>query len=390
MDGVGSMYALHARGPQDTVLLDPTKNAYDPTFKQYTDFSIETTKYTFGSAPYLGTTQTLSIPMKGFPGDLLSNMFLKCTIPQGYTYIENTGRALIQSISLYLDTTEVETLDDDWAIIRDQLFLDADEREILQSIITGPGALYIPLDFFFCRRRGTQAPYFPVCGCYKQTMYVNITFATSELLTGTSGCDISDVSVVIEHVTLTDLERIQFMQPKTIIVDRVFKEPINTLTNGVASINLTASFKVKMMAWFIRYTLYETSVPLYTKRYSYGYIPKNNFALQNNDPFDYLTLYIDNKEVTDRLSGVNFFSLLQPLMHGYSTPDKDIYMYSFGLDRHSGFYDMATVDSKCTLLNIKINPNLVNEITKFYSIHVYHYGYSEFEFRDGTCSRLYS
>lgn len=396
MNGVGTIYGLFANGPQDEYITDFKKNAFVTDFKQYTDFSIDTTTYDFGRAPYTGTTQTVSIPMKGFPGDLLSNMFLKCTLPPGFNYIESTGRALIQSISLYMDTVEIETIDDDWMIVRDQLFLDDDEKKIIQRIING-NQLYIPLEFFFCRRAGNkkqQPPYFPVCACYRQTMYITIQFASSELLTGVTGCDVSNVKLVIEHITLTDLERLNFLKPLKITTNRVYKEPYNTLQNGTASVNLTANFKVSLLVWFLRYTLYETSPALYSKRYSYGYITLDNFTLQNTDPFASLDILVNNKSITDKLPGSKFFTYLQPVLHGLSTPDKNIYMYSFGLTplkyNTGGSFDFSEIDSKCTLLNMKISPELVNDITKFYTIHVYSFGYSEFSFENGVCSKLYS
>lgn len=397
MNGVGTMYGLYAQGPQDEYLTDTKKTPFVTDFKQYTDFSIDTSTYDLGSAPYTGTTQTLSIPMRGFPGDLLSNMFLKCTLPTGYTYVESTGRALIQSVSLSMDTVEVETIDDDWMIIRDQLFLDDDEKKILQKLING-NQLYIPLELFFCRRAGRkksqQPPYFPVCSCYGQTMYITIQFASSELLTGTTGCDVSNVKLVIEHITLTDTERLKFLQPMNLTTNRVFKEPYNTLQNGTASVDLTANFKVSLLVWFLRYTLYETSPALYLKRYSYGYNTLDNFTLQNTDPFDSLDILVNNKSITDKFSGSNFFTYLQPLMHGLSTPDKNIYMYSFGLTpseyNRGGSFDFAGIDSKCTLLNMKITPALVNDITRYYTIYVYSFGYTEFYFANGVCSKLYS
>jgi hypothetical protein len=394
MNGVGSMYSLYAHGPQDTYIMDEKISPFSNSFKQYTDFSIDTTTYQFGKAPYTGTTQTLSVPMKGFPGDLLSNMFLKCKLPEGYTYIESVGRALIQSISIHLDTVELETIDDDWMIIHDEIFLDDDEKRILQRLINGT-SLYIPLELFFCRRAGGkknkhQPPYFPACACYNQVLYIKIAFATSELICGRSGCDISDVKLVTEHITLTDTERLQFLKPYTVKMNRVYKEPFNTLENGTASINLTANFKVSLMVWFLRYTLYETSVQLYSKRYSYGYITLDTFTLQNTDPFESLDILVNNKAITDRFSGSNFFTYLQPLTHGLSTPDKNIYMYSFGLTPYDGSFDFSKVDSKCTLLNMRINPELKNDITKYYNIYVYSYGQVDFKFSDGVCSKLYS
>lgn len=395
MDG----YTFYAKGPQDELLVDTENSLFTRDYEQYTDFSIDTVEYNFGSAPYLGTTQTLSVPVNSIPGDLLSNLFLKCTLPPGQTYVESVARALIQTVSLYLDSVEIETFDDDWYVIRDQLFLDTDEKSAIQKLINVSGDLYIPLEFFFSRRNSpyrndkSRKPWLPLCSAWKQTLYLNIQFQSSEFLCGIPGIELSNVKLVMETVTLTDKERLTFMsEPQKITVQRVYKEPVNTMKNGEVRMNLTVGYKVSLTVWFLRYQLYETSSNFYNKRYEYGYITNDKFINKNIDPFDLITIFIDGQEITDRFSGVNFFTWLQPLLSKLSSPSKKMYMYSFGLSpneyNNGGYFNFKNTDSNSTFINMRINQSVVSDVTSNYFMHVYHYGYSDLVFSGGICSRL--
>lgn len=397
MDG----YTFYAKGPQDELLVDSKATLFqtEKLVEQYTDFSIDTIEYGFGNSPYLGTRQVFSISIKSIPGDLLSNMFLKCTLPTGYTYVENVARALISSIRLNFDSTEIEAFDDDWYIIRDQLFLDTDEKAAVNKLVNAAGDMYIPLEFFFSRRNSpyrkdkTIKPFLPLCSAYKQTLYLTIDFQSSPFLCGVNGVDLSNVKLVMETITLSDQERLSLMSnPQKITVQHVFKEPVTTMSNGTVQMNLTASYKVSLTVWFLRYQLYETSSNFYNKRYDYGYITNDKFIFKNVDPFDYITIFIDGQEITDKFSGVNFFTWLQPLMSKLSSPSKKMYMYSFGLSpneyNNGGTFNFKPTDSNSTFINMRINSDFVTDITSNYFIHVYHYGYTDLLFSSGVCSRV--
>lgn len=396
MDG----YMLYAQGPQDLIFTDEQKELFRNTPKQYTDFSVDANTYKFGLAPYLGTRQTFSTKVSSITGDLLSDVYLKCTLPSGPLYVENIGRALIKSITLSLDSVEVEKTDDDWLILRDQLFLDDDEKNAVSKLINiQGGSLYIPLDFFFSRRYSryrkdkVNKPWLPLCSSYKNTLYITIDFEKSELVCGLTGIDISDVQLVFETITLTDDERRELMSSEqTITVPKVYKEPVSEMKNSTVQMNLTVGYRVSLTTWFLRYQLFENNRFFYNKKYEYGYITNDRFTDKDTDPFDYITIYIDGKEITDRFSGVNFFTWLQPLMCKLSSPTKKIYMYSFGLSpneyNNGGTFDFHNVDSNSSFISMKIKPEFVNDVTSNYFIHVYHYGYTDLLFSNGTCSRL--
>ena len=137
----GSILALEAMGPQEKYLLtdDMTKSQWNPAYKRYSNYVMYQKVYPF--PPPSPTYQGESVQIELRPtemGHLLSNMYLSVTLPPlaaGEQYTNNVGRALIKQVDFLVNETIVETLYDDWYVIRDQMFLDADEQLGLQTAI---------------------------------------------------------------------------------------------------------------------------------------------------------------------------------------------------------------------------------------------------------------
>jgi len=129
----GSILALEAIGPQEEYLLSNnySKSQFSSEFKQYTNFVMfqRVTPFPPPNPSYQGNTLQIELRPTEL-GHLISNMYLHVKIPsiKGYVYSENIGRSLIKQIDLLVNESVIETLYDDWYIIRDQIFLDADEH----------------------------------------------------------------------------------------------------------------------------------------------------------------------------------------------------------------------------------------------------------------------
>jgi len=137
----GSILSLQAIGPQEKYLLtdDMTKSQWNPTFKRYSNFVMYQKVYPFPppNPYYQGSVVQIELRPTEL-GHLLSNMYLSVTLPalpNGGSYTPNVGRALLQQVDLLVNETVVETLYDDWYVIRDQMFLDADEQYGLQTAL---------------------------------------------------------------------------------------------------------------------------------------------------------------------------------------------------------------------------------------------------------------
>ena len=173
---------------------------WDPTYTQSTNFAITQRIVPLPGSVWIDHEVSLEIIPKS-AGDMISNMHLKCALPPlppGNVYTDQLGRAIIKQIDFLIDGQVIESLNDDWYIVRDQLFLDADEKNAMAKCINGgysEGTLslqnntpridmIIPMDFFFCRRHSRykkhrerlDKPYFPTCAVYNQKLYLKIKF----------------------------------------------------------------------------------------------------------------------------------------------------------------------------------------------------------------------
>ena len=173
---------------------------WDPTYTQSTNFAITQRVVPLPGSVWIDHEVSLEIIPKS-SGDMISNMHLKCSLPPlppGNVYTDQLGRAIFKQVDFLIDGQVIESLNDDWYIVRDQLFLDADEKNAMAKCINGgfsEGTLplqnntprvdmIIPLDFFFCRRHSRykkqrerlDRPYFPTCALYNQKLYLRIKF----------------------------------------------------------------------------------------------------------------------------------------------------------------------------------------------------------------------
>ena len=158
----GSVTALNAIGPQeDHLLLEDFGNSqWNPDFKRHTNSVMYQRVIPFPPPNPSYQNQTIQLELRPTElGHLISNMYLKVTMPAlgpGLKYTPQIGRALIKQVDLLVNETVIETLYDDWYIIRDQLFLDADEQLGMFQAVGGSNInsqvqtdYIIPLEFFF-------------------------------------------------------------------------------------------------------------------------------------------------------------------------------------------------------------------------------------------------
>ena len=173
---------------------------WDPNYTQTTNFAITQRIVPLPGSAWIDHEITMELVPKS-TGDLISNLHIKCSLPAlppGNVYTDQIGRAIFKQVDFMIDGQVVESLNDDWYILRDQLFLDADEKNAMAKAINAgytEGTLsalaqtpqidmIIPLDFFFCRRHSRykkhrerlDKPYFPMCAIYNQRVYVKIAF----------------------------------------------------------------------------------------------------------------------------------------------------------------------------------------------------------------------
>lgn len=394
----GSVLSLFAVGPQDKYLTqqDPSKSQYHNTYRQHTNFVMYQKIVPFPPANPAYQDQTVTLELRPQDlGHLMSNMYFTCTVPAaaaGYKVNENIGRALIKQVDFMVNETVIETLYDDWYIIRDQMFLDADEQLGMFSMVGGLNSsinsnasqtIVCPLEFFFCRRHShankgrerLRKPFFPICAMWNQRIYIRFTFQPYKWWTNNpTALDIVNPALITEEILLDTAEKLYYQNtPLRFIVNRVKKEAPTAFGAGnisgifsstftqtatttapvtQASLQLGASFPVQSIFWFFRARSYESIIDstgvstglYYNQRYRYGYtsdyiktgVPVN-FPSANNtvtnfiDPISTAKITLNNVDILSTFQGSLYFTYKQPMEHGLSAPSRNIYMYSFGL-----------------------------------------------------------
>lgn len=420
----GSVTALHAIGPQEDHLLleDFSKSQWNPDFKRHTNSVMYQRVIPF--PPPNPSYQNQTIQLELLPtelGHLLSNMYLKVTmpaLPTGSQYTSQIGRALIKQVDLLVNETVIETLYDDWYIIRDQMFLDADEQTGMFQAVGGSNInsqvatdYIIPLEFFFCRRKShnthdderLRRPYFPLCAMWNQRLYVRFTFQPNTWWCNVASPHTTDLvlpKLVTEEILLENAEKLYYTNtPLKYIVNRVKKESTLTFSAGNPQLQLTASFPVQTLAWFFRNKNYEdVSSGLYSdSRYNYGYTTQYiQTGIQLNFPsgvsnyidvIDTAKITLNNVDILSTFQGSLYYTFKQPMEHGLSIPSKSIYSYSFGLTpkeyNQGGYLNFSKLNSQTTTLTLVFNPSYATQISQGYNLYMFYYGYTLLEFQNG-------
>jgi hypothetical protein len=436
--GTGALTALAAIGPQERYMYGG-ESLWMPKIIQHTPFSI-TQRFLLplksGNEKFLNSSRTFSVDIHPREsGDLLSNMYLSVSLPAlptGNNYTPLVGRAILKKVEFLIDGQPIETLTDDWYILRDQLFLDADEKlAMYQATSLGQSEsnvvpatdvvkMMIPLDFFFCRRHSDrkigreklEKPFFPLCAILKQTVTIRFTFHNSTWITNSTvdvngnPVDLINPKVLLEEITLSPQERMYYQSHDlNYKVNRVWSEAGQPYANGKAIMNLTANFPVSMITWFVRNQNYENEAnsAYYKSRYQYGYstdyilaaVPVtffNGVTINFLDIIKSGTLYLNNQNVLSNFPGALYYSYKQAIDHGLSVPTKSIYMYCFGDNpkeyNQEGYVDFSKLNSQTTHLDLTFDPVLSPQIEKSYTMYLYYYGYVPLRISGGYATLL--
>ena len=427
--GDGSILALDAIGPQDTFLLNDNVNdsLWNTDYKQPSNFSLTQRSVVLPGTAWIGEYITIEILPKNI-GDLISNIHLKCSLPAlptGYIYTDQIGRAIIKQVDFMIDGNIIESITDDWYIIKDQMFLDADEKVGLAEAINGGYAegvlptlsdtqqinMIIPLDLFFCRRHSKNKknrerldkPYLPACALYNQRLYIKIRFNPwTWFCNSPTVMDFVEPPIlIVEEIKLNDIEKNYILEKKNkIVINRILTNPplfLNNGTSGQLTSDLTASFPVNAVAWVMRRSVYETDPVYVSSRYTYGYTTQNVSSGVKLNFFNGVTTnYVDvisrgrirvnGQDIIDMNNGT-YFTINQPLEHGLSIPNKSIYLYCFGLNpkeyNQGGFLDFSQNTPGNSTLNITFNVLYAAEIAQSFTTYLFYYGYTILEIKNG-------
>jgi hypothetical protein len=419
--------ALNATSKFDEYLFNK-ESEFRPSIRQHTHFTQVHRVTKLPGTKFIGQTVEVILNPKEL-GDLMTNAYLALTmpaLPTGYAYTEFIGRAIIEHIEFRIGEEIIEKIMDDWYIIRDQLFLDADEKLAMYKCInngqapgsplsaSNPFEIMVPLELFFCRRdsQGTSAsqrletPPLSVCAI-NQKISIKFFFRSQTWFTNyTTPIEFQNPRLITEEILLTKEERLYYRGiTQRIVINKVVNEAVTSYKNGKPEQNFTANFPVNMMVWLIRNQTYEdsNSNTYYASRYNYGYTTKyfqtsSNLTFFDGTTFKYLDalqysdIYINNRNIMGTFATGPFYQFKQPMDHGLSIPTKSIYMYCFGKSpkeyNQGGYLDFSKLNSSTSKIVMTFNPDYAPNIQSNFKISIFYYGYSVLEIANGSAKLI--
>lgn len=385
---------------------------------------------TIGISPYTGLTVTVNVTgIKTFTFASASTVTASTgtgtVVTTAYTWTPQIGRAIIEHIEFRIGPNIIENIDDNWYVVRDQLFLDADEKLAMYQATNGgynetqscPSTqvvdLMIPLDLFFCRRHSfidrnrelVERPPLPVCAL-NEFISIKFFFRPQSWFTNyPNPIDFSNVRMVTEEIFLTKDERMYYETvPQTLVINRAYSNPTVTYSNGVATQYFSANFPVTMMCWFIRNKGYESQTSNSALRYNFGYYSPyatatgplvyfNGMTVNYIDTIDNSQIFLNGRDITGTFGTGPFFQYKQAIDHELTAPTNSIYLYCFGNTpkdyNQGGYLNFKNIDSKGSKINIKFKSDYVTAIGQSYNLYIYYYGYQVLQIRGGRTSLVY-
>jgi len=415
--------ALNATSGTDEYLLKKD-GEFRPFIRQHSHFSQFHRVTKLPGTKFIGQTVEVILNPKEL-GDLMTNVYLALTMPAlpgGYTYTEFIGRAIIEVVEFRIGEQVVERIVDDWYVIRDQLFLDADEKLALYKCLNNgqvPGTpvtaasafeIMVPLELFFCRRHShgikarqrLETPSLPACAFLNQKISIKLFFRPQAWFTNyTVPIEFTNPRLITEEIMLTKEERLYYQTtPFREVINISKNDAVTNYQNGQPTHYFTADFPATMLVWFVRNSVYNdtSSNKFYASRYNYGYTTKyiaarnpivffdgttNNYidALQSTD------IYLNGRNIMGAFATGPFYQFKQPMDHGLSIPSKVLYTYCFGKSpkeyNQGGYLNFKNINSTTSKIVMTFIPAYSPNIQANYRINLYYYGYAVLQIAGG-------
>ena len=419
-----SRLSLDAIGNQDTYLTGGPTSLFDYENVQHSNFALYNRRYRISEPdgvpnwPF-GKTILITLNPQSM-GDMLSAVYIKCTMPvlsdaegNESIYTDQIGRAILNEVVFRVDRTVLDTVSSDLSVIKDEFYLTNTEKQSLQDLINagnppgalptstnraGPFDLYIPLSLFFSRKNA-----FPLHSIYNQTITVSLEFKpVSFFSTTNTGVSLPFFELVTEEISLMPAEKAYLRDNEiTYIMESTIQNPITSVNKGdtLTKINLVPNTPVKALYWFIRKTEYElkNTTESIINRYNFSSSSNTNISIQSLNPImSDMSLYLYGHDVKgfmgettrDNTHSSKFHKYVQPQEHGLYTPERNVYMYSFALDLKSinpnGSIDFGLLKSDNTFMHVSLlNIDGGVGIDDDYTIHVYYAARNVIRINDG-------
>ena len=268
----------------------------------------------------------------------ISSVLTRETIPK-FSWVNNVGNFLFNSIDLYFNDLLVDKIYSDWNNIWYELNCDYDKKELMEKMIgatkdlitlnsntKNSKRLIVPLNFWFCRYKGLNIPLIAM-------PYVNIFLkfnieSLDNLVRKDIGTKVdigSDLSmeIISNYIYLDESERKLFAEARhEYLIEQIQFNGIQNIDSLNPRFNIYFRNNIKDIYWVLL-----NNDNLYTK-------DKGNYSLNNDvnsgNPIISTKILLNNVKLVD-LDGT-YTNYVIPYERYSSTPSDGVNIYSFNLN----------------------------------------------------------
>ncbi len=389
----GGLLQLVAQGKQDVFLTgNPQITWFKMVYRRYTNFSIESQIIPFDSQPDFGRRITVLLPRKG---DLLGALWLEIALPaitdsttgEPMSYVNATGHALIQEISIEIGEQEIDKQTGEWMEMWSNFTVTADKQQGWNNMIGktsgasqgnapsssvnlyGPLYLYVPLRFWFCKNPGL---YLPLLALQYHPVRINITLRPLNQMfvvdnpTATP-CDVTANSASIQsmnlygdYIHLDVEERRRFVaNAHEYLIEQVQYTPSVPIDTNATTVQVPLEFNhpIRELYWVVQRDAAVNAHQWFN--YTNIAIGENSGAISLNSYQNLISQALIRIEGYDRfdIRYADYFRLVQPYQFHTVIPfDEFIYSYSFSFHpedvQPSGSLNASRLDNITIQLNM--------------------------------------
>ena len=214
----GGILQLSAYGSQDIFLTgNPQITFFKSVYHRHTNYSVESMEYSFDGdrdARKFGTRLTVTIPKNG---DLIYRSYLQIKLNDpSNNWKPYVGHVMIENISLYIGRELIDKHSGEWLNTWGELSTPQSKWRTYQGMIGYPQTdnssamiLYIPLQFWFCRRLGSALP---ICALQNQDIRIVLELrGKSDVMSASENGLINYIKLYVDNIYLDTKEKKRFL-----------------------------------------------------------------------------------------------------------------------------------------------------------------------------------
>lgn len=315
-----------------------------------------------------------------------------------FNWVEDIGFAMINSVELRIGGVKIDRHYGRFLHIWNQLTEDNNKDIAHKKMINCTDGqqinnLYIPLQFFCCRKEGLAIP---LCALQYHEVQLEFEFNSKQnCVASTSYFDninMSNTTLLVNYIFLDTNERDRFIKAShEYLIDQIQHTGFDTVetSNSIEKTNVTTLYfnhPIKEFMWAISQA--SSSNPD-TSKYKFINFTNSSDYVSGSNPIDKVLLQLNaNDRFPEERS--DYFNYLQPKMHHTRIPNPGINVYSFCINpeefQPSGSCNFSRIDNAVLKLTLPIDSNL--EIgTKLY---IFAIGYNVLRIMSGMGGLSYS